>query len=153
MATKTKQAPPNGTFGGFTEDGFKFLKGLAKNNDREWFLPRKATFEEKLQEPMLQLILAVESEMKKAKVPLATKPKAPLTRIYRDIRFSANKSPYHTHVGATLHRHGKKTEPGALYVHIGENEHFLGIGFWQPERPLLTNWRLRIQAEPKNSSR
>jgi uncharacterized protein (TIGR02453 family) len=141
--------PLAGTFPGFSEDAFKFLKGLAKNNDREWFLPRKSAFAKQLQEPMMQLVLAVESELKKNKIPLQTKAKAPLSRIYRDIRFSADKSPYHTHVSGTLHRNGKKDSPGALYIHIGEKEQFAAAGFWQPDRPILTNWRLRMQGEPK----
>jgi len=96
---------------------------------------------------MAQLMSAIEREMKK-KAPLATDPKSTLFRIYRDIRFSANKSPYHTHVSGALYRNGNKKAPGALYVHIGEKEQFVGAGFWQPERPLLTNWRLSMQAEP-----
>jgi len=148
MAIKTKGVD-NEEFLGFGEEAFRFLKGLTKNNDRDWFLPRKATFEQELQRPMLQLILAVESEMKKRKIPLLSKAKAPLSRIYRDIRFSANKSPYHTFVSGTLHKQGKKTAAGALYIHVGEKEHFAAVGFWQPERPVLTNWRLRMQAEPK----
>jgi len=80
---------------------------------------------------------------------LQTKAKAPLSRIYRDIRFSADKSPYYTHVSGTLHRHGKKDSHGALYIHVGEKEQFAAAGFWQPDRPILTNWRLRMQEEPK----
>ena len=128
MAIKTKGVD-NEEFLGFGEEAFRFLKGLTKNNDRDWFLPRKATFEQELQRPMLQLILAVESEMKKRKIPLLSKAKAPLSRIYRDIRFSANKSPYHTFVSGTLHKQGKKTAAGALYIHVGEKEHFAAVGF------------------------
>jgi len=125
------------------------LKGLAKNNDRDWFQPRKAIFEQHVQEPMTALMLAIEAEMKKNKVPLLTKPKAILSRIYRDVRFSADKSPYHSHIGGMLHKNGKKDAPGGLYVHIGAKEQMVGLGFWQPDRPLLTNWRLRMQEDPK----
>lgn len=112
-------------------------------------MPRKAAFEAELQLPMTQLMLAIESEMKKNKVPLLTKPKAIVSRIYRDVRFSANKSPYHNFIGASLHRNGGKTAPGVLYVHVAEKEQFAAVGFWQPERPILTNWRLQMQAKPK----
>ena len=148
MAPKTKNAM-NSSFPGFREEAFRFLRGLTKNNDREWFLPRKSTFEEELQQPMTQLMLAIESEMKNNKVPLLTKPKAIVSRIYRDVRFSANKSPYHNFVSGTLHRNGRKTAPGVLYVHVAEKEQFAAVGFWQPERPALTNWRLHMQAKPK----
>jgi uncharacterized protein (TIGR02453 family) len=149
MATTKTKTEVSGEFPGFRPEAFTFLKQLAKNNDREWFLPRKAIFEEQVQAPMTQLMLAIEGEMKKNQVPLRTNPKAILSRIYRDTRFSADKSPYHTFVSATLYRNGKKAEPGALYVHIGQKEQFAGVGFWQPERPLLTNWRLKMKAEPK----
>ncbi len=137
------------TFPGFAEETFKFLKGLAKNNDRDWFQARKGIFEQQVQEPMTALMLAVEAEMKRNKVPLLTKPKAILSRIYRDIRFSADKSPYHSHIGGMLHKNGRKDAPGGLYVHIGAKEQMAGVGFWQPDRPLLTNWRLRMREEPE----
>jgi len=137
------------TFPGFTEEAFKFLKGLAKNNDREWFLPRKRIFETELQAPMTALMLAVEDELRRNGVLLLTKKKTVLNRIYRDIRLSANKDPYHTHVGGMLHKNGKKDAPGGLYVHIGDKEKFVGVGFWQPDRPMLTNWRLKMQDDPK----
>lgn len=148
MATKTKTAV-GGAFPGFREEAFQFLKKLAKNNDRDWFLPRKPVFEEQVQVPMTQLMLSIEAEMKKSKVPLRTNPKAVLSRIYRDIRFRADKRPYHTFLSGALYREGKKTAQGVLYVHMGEKEQFAAAGFWQPERPVLTNWRLKIQAEPK----
>lgn len=149
MALQTKPTAQGSKFSGFTEEGFRFLKGLAKNNDREWFLPRKAVFEKELQEPAKQLLLAVEAQMKKSDVPLRTKEKGMLSRIYRDIRFSANKAPYHTHISGSLHHYGKKDAPGVLYIHIADKESFLGIGFWQPERPLLTQWRSKMQDDPR----
>ncbi len=148
MIINTKPAASD-AFPGFSEEAFLFLKKLAKNNHRDWFLPRKGVFEEQLHGPMTQLMLAIEGEMKRKKVPLQTKPKAILTRIYRDIRFREDKRPYHTFVGGALYRNGKKTSPGALYVHMSEKEQFAEVGFWQPERPVLTNWRLKMQAEPK----
>ena len=147
MATKTKPSP--GVFPGFSEEGLQFLKKLARNNRREWFQPRKAVFEEILQKPMAALLFAVEGAMSKNNSPLATNPKSVLFRIYRDIRFSADKTPYNTFVSGALYRHGKKDAPGGLYVHIGEKESYMAAGFWQPKRFLLTNWRLHMQSEPR----
>jgi uncharacterized protein (TIGR02453 family) len=127
----------------------QFLKKLARNNRREWFQPRKAVFEEILQKPMAALLFTVEGELSKNHVPLAANPKSALFRIYRDVRFSADKTPYNTHVSGALYQHGKKNAPGGLYVHIGEKESYTAAGFWQPERSLLTNWRLRMQSEPR----
>ncbi len=142
------KVPEELSFNGFTEEAFAFLKKLARNNDRNWFLPRKPLFEEQLQKPMAHLLYAIESELAQNKLPLATNPKSVLFRIYRDIRFSSDKSPYHTHVSGALYRNGRKNAPGMLYVHMGAKEKFAAVGFWQPERPLLTNWRFRMQAEP-----
>jgi uncharacterized protein (TIGR02453 family) len=143
-----KAKPSTGAFPGFNEEGLQFLKKLSKNNRREWFQPRKAVFEEILQKPMAALLFAVEGEMSKNHVPLATNPKSALFRIYRDIRFSADKTPYNTFVSGALYQNGKKNSPGGLYVHVGEKESYTAAGFWQPERSLLANWRLRMQSEP-----
>jgi uncharacterized protein (TIGR02453 family) len=148
MSPARKIAPPS-EFSGFSEEAFRFLRGLKKNNNRDWFLSRKAIFEEQLQAPMTLLMRAIESEMKKNKVPLLAKPKAILSRISRDVRFSANKDPYHNFLSGTLVRNGRKGAPGVLYVHIDDKEPFAAVGFWQPERTVLTNWRLRMQAEPQ----
>jgi len=144
-----KIVPAPSDFAGFSEEAFRFLRGLKKNNDRDWFLPRKAIFEKQLQEPLTQVLLAIESELKKSQLPLLAKQKGMLSRIYRDVRFSANKDPYHTFLSGTLVPNGRKNAPGVLYVHVGEKEQLTGVGFWQPERPALTNWRLRMQAEPE----
>jgi uncharacterized protein (TIGR02453 family) len=141
--------PSSAEFPGLSSEAFQFLKKLAKNNDRDWFLPRKPIYEEQWQKPMTQLMAVLETEMKQNKIPLQRNPKAVLTRIYRDIRFSADKSPYQNFVSGALRRNGKKAAPGVLYVHMGANEQFAAVGFWQPERPALTNWRLHMHAEPK----
>ena len=148
MATKAK-APAAEDFPGFSEEGLQFLKKLSKNNNRDWFLPRKPLYEEQLQKPMAKLMFALAREMARNRIPLATNPKGALFRIYRDIRFSADKTPYKTHVGGALYPNGKKNASGVLYVHIAEKEQFAAAGFYQPDRPLLTSWRLRMQEEPK----
>jgi uncharacterized protein (TIGR02453 family) len=143
VPTKTSDGFP-----GFSEEGLGFLKKLAKNNDREWFQPRKPIFEEQLQKPMAQLMQALERDLQK-QMPLKTPSKGGVFRIYRDVRFSADKSPYKTNIGGVLYRDGKKATPGGLYVHIAHDEHFAAAGFWQPERPLLTSWRHKMQDAPE----
>jgi uncharacterized protein (TIGR02453 family) len=149
MAKQANAPASSNDFTGFSDEALEFLKKLKKNNKREWFQPRKAVFEEQLQKPAAALMIAIERELAAKQVPLKSNPKAVLSRIYRDVRFSPDKSPYYTFVSGALYRDGKKDTQGVLYVHIGENERFAAAGFWQPERPLLTNWRLRMQAEPQ----
>ena len=136
-------------FEGFPKEGLDLLRKLKKNNNRDWFQPRKPTYEEQLLQPMLSLLAGVEAHLVKAKIPLRVSPKAGVFRIYRDIRFSSDKTPYKTHVGGILYKEGKKNAPGLLYVHLDEKESFTAAGFWQPEREYLTKWRLKMQEAPK----
>jgi uncharacterized protein (TIGR02453 family) len=99
---------------------------------------------------MRNLLAGVEAHLVKAKIPLRVSPKAAVFRIYRDIRFSSDKTPYKTHVGGILYKDGKKDAPGVLYVHLDEKESFTAAGFWQPEREYLTKWRLKMQEAPKD---
>src|ERR1039458_9399092 len=81
-------------------EGLAFLRNLARNNDREWFTPRKAVFEAELKEPMLAIIRKV-SEAMESFAPAYVRPAEKcLFRIYRDTRFSGDKTPYKTHVAA-----------------------------------------------------
>ena len=91
-------APP---FAGFSPDAIQFLADLAENNDRAWFQPRKAEFERLLKEPMEAMIAALADALAARGVPMLADPKRSPFRIYRDTRFSKDKSPYKTHIGAS----------------------------------------------------
>ena len=79
-------------FPGFPSEGITFLRGLARNNHREWFLPRKPIFEEKLKRPMWELVEAVNTAMKAFAPDYITDPAKAIYRFYRDTRFSKDKS-------------------------------------------------------------
>ena len=81
-------------------EGLAFLRNLARNNDREWFTPRKAVFEAELKEPMLAIIRKVTDAMATFAPSFVRPAEKCLFRIYRDTRFSADKLPYKTHVAA-----------------------------------------------------
>ena len=89
-------------FAGFHPDAIQFLADLAENNERAWFQPRKADFERLLKEPMEQLVTAVGERFSARRIPLLADPKRSPFRIYRDTRFSRDKSPYKTHYAATF---------------------------------------------------
>ena len=78
---------------------------------------------------------------------LYPKDKNPLTRIYRDIRFSSDKTPFHTYLGASLRGSPAKASLGELYIHIEAEQPFVAAGFWMPERPFLHVWRERMNIE------
>src|SRR5438046_1539014 len=93
-----KSPPP---FPGFSKKMPSFFRALEKNNTREWFTPRKELFEAEVRGPMIELVSLVNEDLKRFAVDyVVSNPAKALYRIYRDTRFSKDKTPYKTHVGA-----------------------------------------------------
>lgn len=132
------------SFTGFSRAGLRFLRDLAKNNDRQWFTPRKNIYEAELLEPLRALVADASVAMKRAKIPLGADPRRSTFRIYRDIRFSPDKSPYKTNLGAFLAHNGNYDLPGGLYVHIEPRQSFIAAGFYQIDKALLHRWREQV---------
>jgi uncharacterized protein (TIGR02453 family) len=134
-------------FAGFPQTGFRLLQQLKKNNDREWFRPRKEEYKETVEAPMQHLVMAVSQNCRSKGLPLFPKEKNPVMRIYRDIRFSADKTPFKTHVAAELRRSFSGSQP-MLYLHFAPDKSFVAAGVWQPDRNLLHAWRAAIAGNP-----
>ncbi|MFD0991845.1 DUF2461 domain-containing protein [Tenacibaculum geojense] len=118
---------------------FEFLGKLAENNNRDWFSEHKKEFKEienHVKEFYAQVHqnLNLHDEVDKHKV----------FRIYRDVRFSKNKTPYKTHFGGSFHR-VKPTLRGGYYLHLSPNDTFLAGGFWEPNKEDL--FRIRKEFE------
>jgi uncharacterized protein (TIGR02453 family) len=135
-------------FPGFRDEAFEFLRNLSENNDREWFKPHKTTFDDEIQWPFKCLLADTAREFAHRDIPLTADPKRSLYRIYRDTRFSKNKDPYKTHLGAVLSPDGKRDTPGGLYIHFQPGASFLAAGYWNPESRLLRSWRTRMSDDP-----
>lgn len=119
-------------------EALKFLRGLAKNNDREWFQPRKAVFEAELKEPMLAIIRKVTEAMVEFAPNHVRPAEKSLFRIYRDTRFSSDKRPYKTHVAAWWSHQGlEKTSGAGYYFHISPKEVIVAAGAYMPEKEQL----------------
>ena len=132
-------------FPGFSPEALQFFRGLARNNRREWFLPRKALFEEKVKEPMRQLVDALNIALHDFAPVYETDPDKAIFRIYRDIRFSKDKKPYKEQIAATFHRHGSMGHgQGGYYVAISHKSVAVGGGVYMPEPPQLMAIRQRI---------
>ena len=119
-------------FKGFPAGSVKFLAALKKNNKREWFQPRKPQFDELLHAPLVQLAEQVNDMLvKDAPEYAAPAPAKALNRIYRDIRFSANKTPYQDHVSMLFpnQRLGKKVG-AALYFSLSGAEVMVAAGMY-----------------------
>jgi uncharacterized protein (TIGR02453 family) len=132
------------SFSGFSGEAIQFLRDLAAHNERDWFNPRKETFQRVLQEPLTQLVLTTTDRLRKARIPLRADPKRSVFRLYRDTRFSPDKSPYKTHISAVFDRTAQRKTDGILYVHIVPDESFAVIGFHQPVITDLTKIRESI---------
>ena len=118
----------------FTPEAMKFLRGLKRNNDREWFEARRALYERELRAPMLALVDEVNAAMVEFAPEHVRPPHKVVMRIYRDIRFSPNKQPYKTHLAAWWSRRGmEKTSGGGFYLQIGPQGVMWKVnttGFW-----------------------
>ncbi len=138
------------SFEGFGDKDGKFFKALAKNNDRVWFLAHKAEFEERWNGPMKALLSDVREAIDRAYAHCELdEPK--VFRIFRDVRFSKDKSPYKTHIGGFIpvKRKEKVTEvPMALYFHVGAKETFGAAGHYMMSPPSLDRFRVAV-AEDK----
>src|SRR5271154_3906623 len=122
----------------FAPAALKFLRGLKRNNDREWFEQRKHIYETELKAPMLAVIAAINEAMLDYSPHHVRPPQKIMMRIYRDIRFSPNKAPYKTQVAAWWSRHGlEKTSGGGFYFHVSATELTIAAGVYMPEREQL----------------
>ncbi|MGA8593203.1 MAG: DUF2461 domain-containing protein [Bryobacteraceae bacterium] len=152
---KTSDQPPSPEavpFKGIYKEAFQFLRDLKKHNDRDWFRERKHVYEEKLRRPMEALLRESAALARKRGFPLYVKDKNPVTRIYRDIRFSADKTPFHTFLGGTLRGAPPTSAHGEVYIHVTFGEPFVAAGYWMPERPFLQAWREQMTRNPKEFS-
>jgi uncharacterized protein (TIGR02453 family) len=150
MSRATKPAP-SAAVPYFRPEALAFLRNLTRNNDREWFTPRKAVFEVELKEPMLAIIRKVTDAMMDFAPAFVRPAEKCLFRIYRDTRFSANKLPYKTHVAAWWSHQGlEKTSGAGYYFHVSAKEVIVAAGAYMPEKDQLSairHWLLDHHAE------
>jgi uncharacterized protein (TIGR02453 family) len=134
----------------FTPASFKFLRSLDRNNNREWFNAHKAEYEEQLKQPFLRLIADLAAPLAAVSAEYVADPKpvgGSLFRIYRDTRFSGDKTPYKPWAGASFyHRTARAMARGGdgstgmmgrldapvFYLHVQPGESFAGAGLWHP---------------------
>jgi len=136
------------TFPGFPKEGIAFLRALKKNNDRDWFTPRKPDFETLVKQPMIDLVAAVHREMLRFAPQYVGEPAKCVYRIYRDTRFSKDKTPYKTFASALLLRNGFDRHAGGagIYFSISPAEIEVAGGVYMPDRDLLLALRQHIAA-------
>lgn len=139
-------------FAGFPPATIKFLKQLQKNNDRDWFAEHKPKYESDVLEPALAFITAMQKPMARLSECFNVIPKrtgGSLLRIYRDTRFSKDKTPYKTNIGIHFrHMVGKDVHAPGFYVHVEPDNVFVGAGIWHPDASALASIREAIDEAP-----
>lgn len=134
------------TFPGFLPDALTFLRSLKRNNRREWFQPRKDKYETLIKKPMLELVDTLNEEFTRFAPDYVTPSQKAVFRIYRDTRFSNDKTPYKTHIAAIFPHHGADRMHGAcFYFHFTEKELLAFGGVHAPERDELLAYRSLLQ--------
>jgi uncharacterized protein (TIGR02453 family) len=145
-----------------TAHSFRFLRELARNNNREWFAANKARYEKTTRDPFLRLIGDLAEPLAKISPHFRADPRpsgGSMFRIYRDTRFANDKTPYKAWLGARLYHERSRQVPAPLfYLHIAPGRCFVGGGLWHPEsatvkriRDFLVDnpatWKKAVQAK------
>ena len=137
----------------FGPELYEFLEELEANNNREWFNENRERYEEDVREPAFDLIRAVRpllAEISQHMTARDTKVGGSLMRVFRDTRFSADKTPYKTNVGIQFrHRRANDVHAPGFYVHLSAESCFFGAGSWMPDRDALAAYRVAIDERPE----
>jgi uncharacterized protein (TIGR02453 family) len=135
----------------FTSDSLQFLKDLRHHNERAWFEHNRRRYESQVRDPFLHLIADLQAPLKKISPGCIADPRptgGSMMRIHRDIRFSADKSPYKTAVAAHFGSSNRMDGCGpAYYLHIEPDHSIVGAGLWHPDNDTLSKIRETIVAK------
>jgi uncharacterized protein (TIGR02453 family) len=134
-------------FDGFPKEGLRFLKLLRKNNNRTWFNAHKAEYEDYVKLPMQSLIVALRPHVQAFAPEIDFNPKRSMFRIYRDTRFSKDKTPYKTHVAAVFRPRGHWQDSAGYYVHVEPDITYVGGGIYMPDGDQLKKIRRAIDEQ------
>ncbi len=142
----------NDSAGHFGPELFEFLVDLAENNNREWFHANKKRYEHHVKEPLISFIQDFGPHLHAISEHFVADPRAnggSMFRIYRDVRFSSDKSPYKTQAAAHFrHEAHRNAHAPGFYLHLAPGEVGVGVGVWSPAMPSLTKIRSAIVADP-----
>jgi uncharacterized protein (TIGR02453 family) len=134
----------------FSPAALSFLRALKRHNDRGWFKARQEIYEVELRAPMMAIIDRLADDFRRFAPELIASPRLSLYRIYRDTRFSADKSPLKTHVAAVFPCRGLGKHEGAgLYFHVSPTEVVIAGGMYAPLTPHLVRVREHLAANLK----
>ena len=145
-------------FEGFGPEAIRFLGRLERNNRRDWFERHRPVYEREIRDPMRALVEEMDVRLARLAPELVGDPKRSIFRIHRDVRFSADKSPYKTNAACQFYhcdagRGAGQDAEGAgagLYFQIARGECFVAGGMWMPARSALDRIREAIADAPED---
>jgi uncharacterized protein (TIGR02453 family) len=147
QSAKKSASPSQGAQPFFTQQALDFLRQLKRNNRREWFEARRELYERELKQPMLALIEKITEGMTGYAPAHVRPPQKCMLRIYRDTRFSADKTPYKTNLAAWWALSGaEKTSAGGYYFHLTATEIIIAAGVYMPPKEQLLAIRKHLLA-------
>ncbi len=136
----------------FTAETFRFLEELEANNERAWFAANKPRYEEHVLEPALRFIERMQEPLARIAPHFTAIPArsgGSLMRVYRDTRFSRDKTPYKTNVGIQFrHEEGRDVHAPGYYLHLDPHRVFIAAGLWRPSSAALAAIRAALDARP-----
>jgi uncharacterized protein (TIGR02453 family) len=153
MLTRNKVPTKSlGEFPGFRPQALDFLRRLARRNTREWFERHRAVYETEIRDPLRALVEEMDVRLARLAPELTGDPRRSIFRIHRDVRFSADKSPYKTNAACQFYhqdagRGAGQDAAGAgagLYFQLADGDCFVAGGLWMPARPTLERLRDRL---------
>jgi uncharacterized protein (TIGR02453 family) len=139
----------------------RFLRALKRNNRRAWFEAHREDWETAVRAPLRALVEELDVRFARFAPETVADPKRSLFRIHRDIRFSADKSPYKTHAACWFHHRAARRQVGAdaeqgsagFYFHHEPGASFVGGGLWMPPRLMLLRVRDAMADDPTGFAR
>ena len=136
----------------FTPALFEFLSELADNNNREWFQDNKVRYERDVRDALVQFVADFGEKLREISPHMVADPRlsvGSVFRIYRDVRFSKDKSPYKTNAGVHFrHEAGREVHGPGLYLHLQPGFLFAGAGIWRPNSATVGKIRGAIVSNP-----
>jgi uncharacterized protein (TIGR02453 family) len=130
---------------GFSPASLRFLRALKRNNDRDWFRARRDEYDRVVRGPMIAVIEQLAIDFRRFAPEMVASPKTSLYRVYRDTRFSPDKTPLKTHVSASFRWRGLPKGGGAgLYLEVDPRWTWMGGGFYSPEPQHLVRIRTHL---------
>ena len=134
----------------FPPETVRFLRALKRNNRRDWFNARKDQYQAQVSAPMIAVIERLAIDFREFAPELVASPKTSMYRIYRDTRFSEDKTPYKTHIAAVFPWRGLPKHEGAgVYFHVAPDGVWIGGGMYAPPTPQLHTVREHIAVNVK----